>query len=71
MSPWVNVARPGFDRAVGAEIARRRVTIALRGIQPLRAANDNGSSLADRIDELWPAMVAFLVLAWALLSALS
>jgi len=65
------VARPRLDRIVGADVARRRVTIELRRHQPLRAANDNGTSLADRIDRLWPALVAFLVLAWALLSALS
>jgi hypothetical protein len=71
MSPWGSVARPRLDRIVGADVARRRVTIELRRNQPLRAANDNGTSRADRIDQLWPALVALLVLTWALLSALS
>jgi hypothetical protein len=71
MSPWDSVARSRLDRIAGTEVARRRVTIELRRNQPLRAANDNGASLADRIDQLWPALVALLGLAWALLSVLS
>jgi hypothetical protein len=65
------VAKPGLDRIVDADVARRRFAIDQRAHRPARAANDNGIALARNLDRLWPLAAALLVLVWALLSVFS
>jgi len=65
------VAKPRLGRIVDGEGAERRVAIDPRAHRPARAANDNGVAQIHRFDQLWPVVVALLVLVCAVLSVFS
>lgn len=72
MSRSGNVASLRSDRVfTEADVAGRRTAIGMRAYRVSHAANDNGLSVADRLDQLWPFVTALLVLAWVLLSVFS
>ena len=65
------MASPRLGRIVDGDGAKRRVAIDPRAHRPARAANDNGLAEVHRFDQLWPVVVALLVLVWAVLSVFS
>ena len=72
MSRSVNVARAlPFRKFTEADVGGRRAPIGIRAYRVSQAANDNRPSFAHRLDRLWPAVTALLVIAWLALSLVS